>query len=573
MHRLSILSTIALCALFVISPAFSQTVTVVNSASSANQALPNGSIAQGSIFVGYGPAGMGPGSIVLPAPWPFPTELGGTSIKVTVGGTTVDCFMVYSVAGQVAAILPSNTPVGSGTVAVMFNGSVAATGPINVVASSFGIFSLNQQGTGPVVATNPTAGDAVYTTSNSVALGNFIDIWGTGLGPVTFPDEGPTTVADLRTPNFDVKLYIAGVEIPVLYAGRSGCCSAVDLVRGQYTADSIQAINSSDLNGCFLPVTVVAGGVTSNFTTIAMNPDGGQCVQDPLFGGPDLSQLQNGGTLRTGDIGLIRQRTEFVIPDGQGQLQDLVTDFANANYQETTITNVNWFSGIVPVSQIGACTVYQFSGENPDPPGLPNPTPLDAGNALTLEGPGGPKMMPRLGGGYSVNLSLPTFPFLSPETKEQFSFPTYFVPGLTTVTAPGGADVGAHTASLNVPQDLVWTNKQVAAGPVSRNSSLTLQYQAAGYDFLNIFGFAPALIDADNTVGAGFFCVGDPSAGSFTIPQQVMMAMPNTPLIEGNGSGGISISGVKTNSFTAPGTDTNSINYVDQTLQLGTDFN
>lgn len=169
--------------------AHAQGIVPVNAGSYVNPALPNGSIAQGSMFVGFG-AGLGPASIVYPSPWPFPTELAGTTIKVTVGSTTVDCFMVYTVAGQVAGILPSNTPVGTGTMTVRLNGVVKGTGPIKVVANSFGIFTINQQGFGPAVATDPLTASAVYTTTNSAAPDDFIDIWGTGLGAVSFLTRG-----------------------------------------------------------------------------------------------------------------------------------------------------------------------------------------------------------------------------------------------------------------------------------------------------------------------------------------------------------------------------------------------
>src|SRR5690606_31410994 len=129
----------ALCLLLLVVPARAQSVVSVNSASYANPALPNGSIARGSMFVGFG-SGLGPASIQYPSPWPFPKTLAGTAITVTVGGTTVDCFIVYTSAGQIAGILPSNTPLGAGTMTVRYNGSVAATGPVNVVANSFGIF-------------------------------------------------------------------------------------------------------------------------------------------------------------------------------------------------------------------------------------------------------------------------------------------------------------------------------------------------------------------------------------------------------------------------------------------------
>src|SRR3954451_3018930 len=74
-----------------------------NAASYSNPGFPNGSIAQGSIFVVFGSA-MGPDPIQKVAQFPLPTTLAGTSINVTVAGTTVACPMLYSFAGQLAAI-------------------------------------------------------------------------------------------------------------------------------------------------------------------------------------------------------------------------------------------------------------------------------------------------------------------------------------------------------------------------------------------------------------------------------------------------------------------------------------
>src|SRR5215469_9361671 len=75
---------------------------VVNNASGIVQALPNGGIAQGSIFLITG-SGLGPSSIVVD-PNPFQdTSVGGTSLSVTVGSTTVNALMYYSLATQVSA--------------------------------------------------------------------------------------------------------------------------------------------------------------------------------------------------------------------------------------------------------------------------------------------------------------------------------------------------------------------------------------------------------------------------------------------------------------------------------------
>src|SRR5216684_1418870 len=70
---------------------------VLNGASYALSLQPNGGIAQGSLFVIFG-AEMGPGSLAQQSGFPLPTTQGlsGTSVQVTVNGTTVTCPMIYT---------------------------------------------------------------------------------------------------------------------------------------------------------------------------------------------------------------------------------------------------------------------------------------------------------------------------------------------------------------------------------------------------------------------------------------------------------------------------------------------
>src|SRR5579859_3627345 len=133
---------------------------VLNIASNAFPGLPNSAIAQGSIFVVYG-TGLGPpppaGALATYAPFPLPKALpapSGTSIRITVGNTSVDALMVYTRPDQIAAILPSQTPVGTGQITVSYAGATSAAAPIQVVANSFGIFTANQKGSGPASVQN-----------------------------------------------------------------------------------------------------------------------------------------------------------------------------------------------------------------------------------------------------------------------------------------------------------------------------------------------------------------------------------------------------------------------------------
>src|SRR5262245_2554806 len=138
-HRLSLL-------LFLLSAAISRLsaapviTSIANAASNRGFSFP---LAQGSIFVIKG-TGLGPASISI-APAAFQsTTLSGTSVAVTVGTTTVNALMYYTSATQVAALLPSNTPItGPGMFTVTYNGQTSNPVGHGLVASSVGIFTVN----------------------------------------------------------------------------------------------------------------------------------------------------------------------------------------------------------------------------------------------------------------------------------------------------------------------------------------------------------------------------------------------------------------------------------------------
>lgn len=114
-----------------------------------HQPLPNSGIAQGSMFVVKG-AGLGPASLVVAKSFPLLTTMAGTSVTVSVGGANVNALIYYTSDNQVAAILPSSTPTGGGTVAVTYKGQTAYA-MIAVVASNVGVFTVNQGGTGDAI--------------------------------------------------------------------------------------------------------------------------------------------------------------------------------------------------------------------------------------------------------------------------------------------------------------------------------------------------------------------------------------------------------------------------------------
>src|SRR5580704_14038328 len=119
--------------------------------SANNSADYSTTIAQGSLFVVFGYY-LGPANLVQVSAFPLPNVLSGTSVTVTSGSTTLNCPMIYTSAGQVAAILPSNTPAGTASITVAYNGLTAADGystaQVTVAITSVGVYTTTSSGLG-----------------------------------------------------------------------------------------------------------------------------------------------------------------------------------------------------------------------------------------------------------------------------------------------------------------------------------------------------------------------------------------------------------------------------------------
>lgn len=71
-------------------------------------------LAPGAMFVVFG-SGLGPASLAAGSAPDYPITLGGTSITLipASGGQAIDARMVYTVAGQIAGLLPSSIAPGT----------------------------------------------------------------------------------------------------------------------------------------------------------------------------------------------------------------------------------------------------------------------------------------------------------------------------------------------------------------------------------------------------------------------------------------------------------------------------
>ncbi len=231
--------------------------------SALNSANYSSTLAQGSLFVVFG-TNIGPAQYAGATSLPLPPQLGGTSISVTSGTTTLTCPMVYSLSGTAAAILPSNTPTGPATVTLTYN-KVMTPFPaeVTVVPSAIGLYTSSSSGLGPgpITALN----GVLKTFAAASKSSDIATVWGTGLGPISGPD------ADVPSafPNFPgVEVFVGTQAAKVIYAGRSGCCVGVDQISFEVP---------SGVTGCFVPIAVRTSGGISNFISFAVSNDGGPC--------------------------------------------------------------------------------------------------------------------------------------------------------------------------------------------------------------------------------------------------------------------------------------------------------
>jgi uncharacterized protein (TIGR03437 family) len=489
---------------------------ILNVASYTRAGLPGSSIAQGSMFVVYG-GNLGTTSTGALS-FPLPKSLDKTSIQVTSGSTTVDAIMIYTTPGQVAGILPSNTPVGAGKLTLTYNNQSSTPVDVQIVPNSFGAFTLNQAGSGPAVIQNYVSATElpVNTITTPATPGQTVILWGTGLGPVS-GDEGaaPPTPSNMQTA-LSVKVWVGTALASVSYAGRSGCCAAID---------QVDFVVPQGVEGCYLPVSVEAGGVVSNFTSMAVDPSAGAgCSDADGIDAADLKTLQSAGSVRLGVVDLTHISLALV-----AGLAPVVSDTAFGVFGTYSAAQMSASLGLTESPSVGSCTVSQFQGLNPVPVDPTKPALLDAGSSLSINGPNGTKTIASTSAGvYAATLGgVPLDQILTATPT-----PAYFDSGSYTITGNSGAKVGSFSAQIAVPTDVTWTNSSSITS-VDRTKDLTITWTGGGQsDFVAISGTASVtaggLGPAPTSPGNAFLCIAPATAGTFTVPSWVLQTLPST---------------------------------------------
>jgi uncharacterized protein (TIGR03437 family) len=521
---------------------------VVNNASYAPRGLPNSSIAQGAIFAIFGD-NLGPATIATQPSYPLQTTLAGTAVKVTVGGKTVDAIPIYTTKTQVGVVMPSSTPTGDGTVSVTYNGAVSATHAVTVVPNSFGIFALNQQGSGPAALTDANGG--FITLSASAKPGQTIVVWGTGLGPIAGNDAADQSGGDMTS--VPVQVYIGGKLASIRYRGRAPHIAGLD----QINADIPQGVT-----GCYASLIVVINGVASNSTTIPVAANGGACSDANGVSSTDLTGLlgKNSATLGFISVGRTVTQSSITLPPGAPVLPGVggttKADGASAFFVKYTPQQLTASQGLFRQASLGSCVVNTYTGSASTTTTDPVlPTYLDAGPVITVTGGTTPVQLnrdPKLGF-YSEPLPTGTTPLtFIPDAGGTFTF----------ANGSGGADVGAlKDATIALGAPIVWSNMDQITD-VTRSSDLPITWTggAAGTYVTITGGTYLTGADASSTVVVSFTCTAPATDHAFTVPAGVLLQLPvSTPISAGGitiPTGSLSVGNYTTPSkFTAPGLD------------------
>jgi uncharacterized protein (TIGR03437 family) len=478
---------------------------VVNVASNIPPGMPNYGIAQGSLFAIYG-SGIGGANLTV-AQLPLPTSgLGGTSVNVTVSGTQLNVPLYFTRGDIVVGVMPSNMPTGNGTLVLNYNNGTA-TYPVSVVPTAFGL-SYN-----PIVFANSGIGIASVasvtfenyvsvTPTNTAKPGDTLTLWGTGLG-ATPNSGGDTTTPPAGNIGPAPQVFVGGVASPsVLYWGRSpGIFPGLDQINFVVPPNAPLGCNVSVVVQTANPVLV------SNGPTISLAAADGSTCSDPTAIVPATAL-----SLPLAKI-LSFNLNQFVNPNGNGPNTPLTSTYAEVFTIQVTndeIRQIAQTNNVEP--SFGSCSVG--INANPSANGPFTATLLDAGPSVTLTPPSGQPIVvpPQVPGDYKT-------------AKTSVMFPS----GIWNLTnGKGGADVGALNINIPVPAQITWTNQAATVGAtITRTSPYTITWtggDASGY--VDIQGSATVYTTQSGFYSIGFECAAPTSAGSFTIPPSILMAMP-----------------------------------------------
>ncbi len=165
---------------------------------------------------------------------PLPTVLGGTTIAITdSAGTVAMAPLDYVSPGQANFLIPAGLASGPATVKVMQSGATVLTGSFTVAPVAPGIFTANGNGAG-VIAGAASRVSAAGTTTPLALFSCATAAFSCLETPIPLGSSTDTAYITLYGTGIrgakSVQAYVAGVSVPVAYAGPQGTFAGLDQI-------------------------------------------------------------------------------------------------------------------------------------------------------------------------------------------------------------------------------------------------------------------------------------------------------------------------------------------------------
>ena len=324
-------------------PAAAQAPTI-NPGGIVNGANPTSStVAPGSIAVVSGSFRLAaPSSATLV---PLTLSLSGLSLEFnstvqaplfSVSETQVTLQVPWEMAGQSQVLLAATA-----------NGDTGAQEAVHVATYAPGIYSINGQGNGQGAILLNSSGAVADSSSTAVAGSDVVQIYCTGLGPVTnrpptgssAPLTGPLP-ATTTTPTVN----IGGVPATVLFSGL-----APGFV-GLYQVDAL--VPSGATLGDDVPVSITIGGVESNTVTMAVQAPSGPGTLDIQITSLPAGVAANVQVSAASGYGAtVTASEDLQVPAGTYSIQANTIPSGNLTYgayavQQSVTVNPGWTSTV-----------------------------------------------------------------------------------------------------------------------------------------------------------------------------------------------------------------------------------
>lgn len=458
---------------------------VVNAASRIPVALPGGALA--------------PGALVEIDGLRFtPSDL---KVEIATAHRTYSAAIVQATPEHILVKLPNFTERGAARLYVRSRGQRSSGSDIILGSAAFGIFTVNGKGWGAARAL------PILHPGDEVSLA------GTGLGHAS---------------TSNIQVFVGGRKAAPVRRSASG--------GGSQQEDRLRFVLPSDVpQGCAVPVTVSTHEVnrnvaTSNVATIAI-ASGAQCAWSPAW-------LNRGGAgKKSGTVLLLR--SDLILELAPGKPVHFLVDAMTAGFAERLKDDLPALFDLMPPA--GACMSFaghlndndlvlpsliqqSLGGDEMDVPGLTENgfvKDLDAGSELTITGKAGtrsairsthpPLLYTKLLGGD------PPFSHITPT-------PPFLIPGPYRIEFPGGANVGAASAQVEVPAEAVWTNRDAMTALDRREGAAPEWTLPPNYQAVVIV----SNIDRRKSLAGYTLCAAPPGATRLHVPPSALANLPAT---------------------------------------------